>query len=111
MRSRNVFLLALCQALGMAGPGTVVLLSGIIGADLAPNPGLATLPASLGIVSMALMSIPGALLTRRIGRKRGFILGNIIAASGALLAALALTQHNFVLFCIAIILIGQNGAF
>ena len=60
---------------------------------------------------MALMSIPGALLTRRIGRKRGFILGNIIAGSGALLAALALTQHNFVLFCIAIILIGQNGAF
>src|SRR3989304_6226771 len=27
MRSRNVFLLALCQALGMAGPGTIVLLA------------------------------------------------------------------------------------
>ncbi|HLD94320.1 MAG TPA: MFS transporter [Anaerolineales bacterium] len=111
MRSRNVFLLALGQALGMAGPGTVVLLGGIIGADLAPNPSLATLPASLGIVSMALMSIPGALLMRAIGRKRGFILGNLIAASGALLAAFAITQQSFVLFCVAIILVGQNGAF
>src|SRR3972149_2101467 len=111
MRSRNVFLLALGQALGMAGPGTVVLLGGIIGADLAPNPGLATLPASLGIVSMALMSIPGALLMRAVGRKRGFILGNLIAGSGALLAAYAVTQANFVLFCLAIVLVGQNGAF
>lgn len=111
MRFRNVFLLALGQALGMAGPGTVVLLGGIIGAEMAPSPSLATLPASLGIVSMALMSIPGALLMRAIGRKRGFILGNLIAGSGALLAAFAIAQQSFILFCLAIILIGQNNAF
>jgi len=111
MRSRNVFLLAVCQALGMAGPGTIVLLGGIIGGQLAPNPGLATLPVSLGIVSMALMSIPGALLTRRIGRKRGFMLGYVLAAGGALLAAFAISQQSFGLFCAAILLIGQNGAF
>jgi predicted MFS family arabinose efflux permease len=111
MRLRNVILLALGQALGMAGPGTVVLLGGIIGADIAPDPSLATLPASLGIVSTAVVSIPAALLMRRIGRKRGFMLGNLIAISGALLAVYAITQQSFVLFCLAIILIGQNGAF
>ena len=111
MRSRNVILLAVCQALGLAGPGTVVLLGGIIGAELAPDPGLATLPVSLGIISMALMAIPAALLMRRIGRKAGFILGFLIAASGALLAAFALTQHSFFLFCVALALIGQNSAF
>jgi MFS family permease len=95
----------------MAGPGTVVLLGGIIGADLAPDPSLATLPASLGIVSMALVSIPASLLMRRIGRKRGFILGNLIAISGALLAAYSVTQQSFFLFCFSIILVGQNGAF
>jgi MFS family permease len=95
----------------MAGPATVVLLGGIIGADLAPDPSLATLPASLGIVSMALVSIPASLLMRRIGRKRGFILGNLIAISGALVAAYSVTQQNFVLFCFSIILVGQNGAF
>lgn len=111
MRLRNVILLALCQALGMAGPATVVLLGGIIGTDLAPDPSLATLPASLGIVSMALVSIPGALLMRRVGRKAGFILGALVAAAGALLAAYAVSQHSFVLFCIAVILVGQNNAF
>ncbi|MEX2144664.1 MAG: MFS transporter [Anaerolineales bacterium] len=111
MHLRNVILLALCQALGMAGPGTIVLLGGIIGAQLAPNPGLATLPASLGVVSMALMSIPASLLMRRIGRKRGFMLGFLLAAIGALLAAYAIAQQNFALFCVAILFIGQNSAF
>jgi MFS family permease len=111
MRSRNVILLAFCQALGMSGPTIVVLLSGIIGADIAPNPSLATLPISLGVVSMALASIPGAPLMRRIGRKRGFIIAALIAAAGALLAALAISQRNFPLFCLAIFLIGQNNAF
>lgn len=111
MRLRNVALLAICQALGLAGPSTVVLLAGIIGGELAPDPSLATLPISLGIISTALMSIPGALLMRRIGRKAGFILGFLIAACGALLAALAITQHSFFLFCVAIVLIGQNSAF
>lgn len=111
MRLRNVILLAFCQALGLAGPATVVLLGGIIGRDLAPNPSLATLPVSLAIVSTALTSIPAALLVRRIGRKAGFILGFLIAGSGALLAAFAITQQSFLLFCIAVLLIGQNSAF
>ncbi|MGH2582958.1 MAG: MFS transporter [Anaerolineales bacterium] len=111
MRYRNVILLALCQALGMAGPTTVVLLGGIIGAQLAPDPKFSTLPISLGVVSMAVMSIPGALLMRRIGRRKGFMLAVFVAACGALLAALAITQASFLLFCVATFLIGQNVAF
>lgn len=111
MKSRNVLLLALCQALCLAGPSAVVLMSGIVGADLAPNPALATLPISLGVVSTALASIPGALLMRRIGRRAGFILGALIAGAGALLAVAAITQRSFPLFCLAVFLIGQNSAF
>ncbi len=111
MKLRNVFLLALCQALCLAGPSAVVLLSGIVGAELAPNPALATLPISLAVVSTALASIPGALLMRRIGRRAGFILGALIAAGGALLAAFAITQRSFPLLCLAVFLIGQNSAF
>lgn len=89
----------------------VVLLGGIIGADLAPNRSLATLPVSLGVVSTALASIPAALLMQRIGRKRGFMLGTFIAGIGALLSAMAIGQRNFPMFCLAVFLIGQNGAF
>jgi predicted MFS family arabinose efflux permease len=111
MRSRNVFLLALCQAIGMCGPSIIVLLSGIISEDIAPNPALATLPSSLGVVSMALTSIPGALLMRRIGRRKGFMFAAGVAAIGAVLATVAVMQHSFALLCLAVFFIGQNNAF
>ncbi|MEX1071260.1 MAG: MFS transporter [Anaerolineales bacterium] len=111
MRLRNVILLALSQAIGMAGPATMVLLGGIIGGELAPSPSLATLPISLGVVSMAFVSIPAALLMRRIGRRAGFMLSILVAAAGSLLAVYAVGAGNFVLFCLAGILIGQNNAF
>lgn len=89
----------------------MVLLGGIIGGELASSPGLATLPISLGVVSTAIISIPGAFLMRRIGRKAAFMLAVTVAALGALLAAYAITNESFVLFCVAGFLIGQNTAF
>ncbi|MCW5873494.1 MAG: MFS transporter [Anaerolineales bacterium] len=111
MRSRNVFLLALLQAIGMSGGSIVVLLTGIIGEGIAPTPQLATLPNSLGVVSTALFSIPAALLMRRIGRKAGFLLSLLVALAGAALAALAVSQGNFALLCAAVFLMGQHSAF
>lgn len=111
MRSRNVFVLALLQAIGMCGGSIVVLLTGIIGGDIAPTPQLATLPNSLGVVSTALFSIPAALLMRRIGRKTGFMLSLVVAFAGATLAALAVNQGNFALLCAAVFLMGQHSAF
>jgi MFS family permease len=95
----------------MCGPSIVILLSGIIGEEIAPNPSLATLPSSLGVVSMALASVPAALLMRRIGRRAGFMLGALLAAIGAAVAALAVSQGSFLLLCAGVFLIGQNVAF
>ncbi len=111
MRSRNVFVLALLQAIGMCGGAIVVLLTGIIGEGIAPSPQLATLPNSLGVVSTALFSIPAALLMRRIGRKNGFMLSLFVALLGAALAALAVSRADFVLLCAAVFLMGQHSAF
>ncbi|MCL4258645.1 MAG: MFS transporter [Anaerolineales bacterium] len=111
MRSRNVFVLALLQAIGMCGGSIVVLLTGIIGEGIAPAPQLATLPNSLGVVSTALFSIPAALLMRRIGRKAGFMLSLVVALAGAALAALAVSRGDFVLLCAAVFLMGQHSAF
>lgn len=111
MRSRNVLVLALLQAIGMCGGSIVVLLTGIIGEGIAPAPQLATLPNSLGVVSTALFSIPAALLMRRIGRKAGFMLSLLVALAGAALAALAVSRGDFVLLCAAVFLMGQHSAF
>ncbi len=89
----------------------VVLLGGIIGAGLAPSVGLATLPLALMIVGTASTTIPAALLMRRFGRKPGFIFAAAYASLGGLLAAYAVNEEHFVLFCCATFLIGSHNAF
>lgn len=111
MRSRNVPILSISQALGMSGPPIIVLLGGIIASDLAPSPSWATLPISIMVTGVALSTIPAALLMKRIGRRRGFMAAAIVAGLAALLAAYAIARGSFVLFCAATLLIGANGAF
>ena len=72
---RNVFMLAAAQMLGSSGLTVVVILGGIVAAQMAPRPSLATVPISLAIVATALTTIPASLLMRRIGRRAGFIVG------------------------------------
>lgn len=111
MRSKNAILLALTQALGNSGAPIVVFVGGIIGAEIAPTLSLATLPISLMVVGLALTTVPVALLMRRIGRRRGYMIGAVIGMIAALLAAYATSRSSFVLFCAATLLMGANGAF
>lgn len=111
MRVRNIVILSVSQALGVSGVAIVALLSGLIGTDLAPSPAWATLPASLMIVGGTLAVIPASLLMKRIGRRWGFLAATAVAGLAALLAAYAVVQGDFFLFCLATALIGLNGAF
>ena len=111
MRYRNTAILSIGTALGRAGAPLLVLIGGIIGAELAPSPALATLPIAFGVIGVAAFSIPSALLMQRIGRKRGFILGTLMAAVAWLVAAYAVSIGSFALFCVAIIFSGGNMAF
>jgi len=108
---RNVILLSLSQALAMSVSPVMVLVGGILGAQIAPTPALATLPVSMMVVGLAFSTIPASFLMRRIGRKRGFMTGVSIAAIACLLAAYAVNQQSFTLFCLAAFLIGSNTAF
>ena len=65
--------------LATSGVAIVVLTAGIIGAELAPSLTWATLPASLMIVGLALMTIPAAMIMKRIGRRKGFLLSAVVA--------------------------------
>jgi MFS family permease len=111
MKSRNLPILAIAQALSMSGPPIMVLLGGIVGVELAPTPSLATLPISLLVVGVALFVFPASFLMRRIGRRKGFVLAAGVAAAGSLLAAYAVAQGSFALFCLSSLFIGLNGAF
>jgi MFS family permease len=108
---RNVLVLSVAQALAMSGIPIVVLLGGILGAKLAPNPLLTTLPVAIMVVGVALFTLPAALLMRRIGRKPGFIGGALLAGLAALLAGHAIQIESFALLCMSTFLIGAQGAF
>ncbi len=111
MRKRNLTVLAACQLISATGSIVMVTLGGIVGASLASSPALSTLPISLMVVAVAATTIPASLLMQRIGRARGFAIGSFCAATGSIIAILALRHSSFVLFIAASVLFGVNMAF
>ena len=108
---RNVFVLALCQALYYVGQSIMFILGGLVGAELAENKALSTLPITVIIIATALSTIPASLIMRRIGRKFGFMLGATIAIIGSCIASFGIYQSSFWLFVIGTMTIGVNGGF
>ena len=80
--SRNVPLLAVCQALMMSSTTLVVSTSALVGYALAEDKAYATLPFALQLIATMLTSLPAALLMKKIGRKRGFMLATTGASMG-----------------------------
>jgi MFS family permease len=104
-------MLATAQMLGSSGITVVVILGGIVAAQMAPRPSLATVPLSLAIVATALTTIPASLLMRRIGRRAGFMVGAAVGLVGGLVAAQAIVRNDFLMFCAATFLMGGSMAF
>lgn len=104
-------MLAAAQMLGSSGITVVVILGGIVAAQIAPRPSLATVPLSLAIVATALTTIPASLLMRRIGRRAGFMFGAAIGLVGGLVATQAVIRGDFLMFCAATLLMGSSMAF
>src|SRR6266852_1300012 len=91
MRERtrlNVVILALCQALYLSASSIQVALSGLVGAMLAPDKLLATLPFSLITVMTASTTIPASFVMARLGRRAGFVLGALIGGTGGAISSI-----------------------
>lgn len=97
---RDVYLLAVCQALLATGNAVVITTSALVGQTLAPD-GFATLPLFLQFVAVMSTTLPASLLMRRIGRRAGFAIGAGFAVNAGLLGCAAILGGSFVLFCIA----------
>lgn len=104
--NRHVLLLALCQALLVSGNILLVSVTALIGQQLALSPLLATLPVAIQFGGMMVATLPASLLMKRIGRRRGFVLGNLIGIAGAVVALLGLWWGQFWLFCCGTFLLG-----
>jgi predicted MFS family arabinose efflux permease len=107
----NILILALSQALMLSAIVLSMALAAILGAMLAPDKGLATLPVAAMVIGTALASLPAAMLMRRAGRRPGFLIGALLGVGGSLLSALALYRSDFAAFVIGHFLLGSYQGF
>ena len=107
---KNVWVLAIAQALVMTVNSVIVFAGGLVGATLAPEPSLATLPVATTVVGTAAFTLPIGLLMKVIGRKKAFnylLLFSILIAG---LATVAIHLQSFNLFCASTLLFGATSA-
>lgn len=98
---RTILLLAIAQALYSSCIITVFATAGLVGLNIAPSPGFATLPITTFVLGAMFTTVPASLLMQRIGRKPIFLLGAGVSVLGALLAVWAIVTSNFAMFCFA----------
>src|SRR6266567_9641143 len=108
---RDIFLLACCQALLLVNNSALIAMNGLVGYSLAANKALATAGVTTFVLGSAVAAMPAALWMAKVGRRRGFMTGSVVAVIGSGTCALALTLSNFVLFCLGTAIIGVYTAF
>jgi len=95
--------------LGAAFPIQLIL-GGLAGLMLSPDPALVTLPSSVQTLAGMVAAAPLSLLMGRLGRRVGFVIGGLMTLVGAVLAAQALCFQNFAMLCAAHFLMGAGWA-
>ena len=106
----NVARLAAAQALTGANSAVIFATGSIVGATLAPQMSLATVPISMYVLGLAAGTLPTGAISRRYGRRIAFIIGTGCGALTGLISALAILHAQFWLFCCATFLGGLYGA-
>jgi len=106
----NVVRLAAAQALTGANSAVIFATGSIVGATLAPDISLATVPLSMYVVGLAAGTLPTGAISRAYGRRIAFIVGTGCGVLTGLLGAFAILRGSFALFCGATFLGGLYGA-
>jgi MFS family permease len=106
----NVLRLAAAQALTGANSAVIFATGSIVGATMAPNISLATVPLSVYVVGLAFGTLPTGAISRAYGRRAAFMIGTGCGVLTGLLAAFAILRGSFALFCCATFLGGLYGA-
>ena len=106
----NVARLAAGQALTGANSAVIFATGSIIGATLAPDISLATVPLSMYVLGLAAGTLPTGAIARAYGRRVAFIVGTGCGVLTGLLGSFAILRGSFALFCCATFIGGLYGA-
>ena len=107
---RNVFLLAVAQALFMSVAVIGFSYAGLGGEYLTGSRAMATVPVGIIGIGSLIATMPASLLMKRIGRKRGFYLGALAGVLAGLFGMAGLAWQDFILFCVAMFFLGVYQA-
>lgn len=108
---RNLSLLAICQAMSVSSNALVYTVGSLVGYTLTSNKALATLPIAILVIGQALATIPAAQISRLFGRKGSFTLGTLLGATGGAIGAAGIYFQNFMVFSLALLLMGMFAGF
>ena len=103
----NLARLAAAQALTGANSAVIFATGSIVGAALAPDMSLATVPLSMYVLGLAAGTLPTGAISRAYGRRVAFMIGTSCGVLTGLLGSFAILQA---LFCCATFLGGLYGA-
>lgn len=92
---RNSMVLAAAQALGGANNTIIFSTASIIGAVIAPDKGLATLPVTCMVIGMWLGTLPVGMLARRLGRRAALQIGSLLGVASGLISYQAVIIGSF----------------
>ena len=103
---RNALILAVATAL--AGGNNAVLIStgAIVGAMLAPDRALATVPVTIYVLGMWMGTLPTGWIARHYGRRTSFFVGTGFGVLTGLTACAAVLTASFLTFCVAALFSG-----
>src|SRR5580704_3930560 len=86
LAARNAVVLAVAQALAGGNNTVIVATTSSIGAMLAPDPALATLPISVMVAGMWLGTLPVGMLSKAYGRRFALQAGSVFGALSGLIS-------------------------
>src|SRR5476651_696754 len=92
---RNAMVLSVAQALAGGNNTVIVSTASIVGAALAPDKGLATLPITCMVIGMWLGTLPVGLLARKFGRRNALQVGSGFGILSGLISYTAVMQGSF----------------
>lgn len=95
----------------MSANSLIIASAALIGAAIAPDKALATLPLAAQFIAIMLTSIPAAMLMAKIGRKRGFMLATTLGTSGGALTTYAIIDQSFWIFVAGTFSVGMFNGF
>ena len=106
----NVVILAFANAFAFISVPLVIFIASLVGAELAPSPGWATIPVASTVIGTAMGVWPVSRTTARFGRKLTSIVFLWLGVLACFIASKGIVSDKFFVFCFGTYLLGFTVA-